>query len=134
MGDRLHNRFVGHQYTLHQVFIPFLQHTVDLLDQNEYGQRQFNSTLQSFRKCKYSRSVQRYTASILLYELTKLFVLQMGVFNAPFFTTWFSTNWTVLFFPIYYCVQLASSRALTPAEILCESVRNFRNSHFTAGQ
>ncbi|XP_065210398.1 solute carrier family 35 member F3 isoform X2 [Planococcus citri] len=58
----------------------------------------------------------------------------MEFYNAPFFTTWFCTNWMVLFFPIYYLAQLASSRALTPTEILCESVRNFRNSRFTAGR
>ncbi|KAL4092506.1 hypothetical protein QTP88_027007 [Uroleucon formosanum] len=53
-------------------------------------------------------------------------------YNAPFFTTWFCTNWTVLFFPLYFFCQLSSPNYQTPTDILGESVRNFRDRGFTA--
>lgn len=53
-------------------------------------------------------------------------------YNAPFFTTWFCTNWTVLFFPLYFFCQLGSPNYQTPTDILGESVRNFRDRGFTA--
>ncbi|VVC31668.1 Hypothetical protein CINCED_3A004366 [Cinara cedri] len=53
-------------------------------------------------------------------------------YNAPFFTTWFCTNWTVLFFPLYFFCQLGSLNYQTATDILGESVRNFRDRGFTA--
>lgn len=58
--------------------------------------------------------------------------LQLMTYNAPFFTTWFCTNWTVLFFPLYFFCQLGSPNYQTPTDILGESVRNFRDRGFTA--
>lgn len=55
-------------------------------------------------------------------------------YNAPFFTTWFCTNWTVLFFPLYMLCRLATSKCEAPSEILTESVRNFRDKGFTAAR
>ncbi|KAE9544327.1 hypothetical protein AGLY_001506 [Aphis glycines] len=57
---------------------------------------------------------------------------QTMTYNAPFFTTWFCTNWTVLFFPLYFFCQLGSPNYQTPTDILGESVRNFRDRGFTA--
>lgn len=138
MGYSLHNSVLGGEYTLHQIPISFVQYYNHVLDDTEYGQCQFHPSLQSLRTCKLVLSSAISTDCVRMDKnLTghgTLFALQMGVFNAPFFTTWFSTNWMVLFFPVYYCVQLASSRALTPAEILSESSELFRNNRYTAGQ
>ncbi|KAJ9582195.1 hypothetical protein L9F63_003461, partial [Diploptera punctata] len=54
-------------------------------------------------------------------------------YDAPFFTTWFCTNWTVLFFPLYFFCRLISTKCKSPGSILRESVRNFRDKGFTAG-
>lgn len=54
-------------------------------------------------------------------------------YNAPFFTTWFCTNWTILFFPLYFLCRIASNRCQTPGEIFSESIRNYRDKGFTAG-
>ncbi|XP_065170768.1 solute carrier family 35 member F3 isoform X2 [Atheta coriaria] len=55
-------------------------------------------------------------------------------YKAPFFTTWFVTNWTMLFFPLYFISRLGSRRCESPADILSESVRDFRDKGFTAGR
>lgn len=55
-------------------------------------------------------------------------------YNAPFFTTWFCTNWTVLFFPLYFFCQLISNRCKSSTDILTESIRNFREKGFTLGK
>lgn len=64
--------------------------------------------------------------------LYRVDALQLMTYNAPFFTTWFCTNWTVLFFPLYFFCQLGSPNYQTPTDILGESVRNFRDRGFTA--
>jgi hypothetical protein len=63
-----------------------------------------------------------------------LLFVQVVSYNAPFFTTWFCTNWTVLFFPLYFICCLISSKCKSPGNILRESVRNFRDKGFTAGK
>ena len=63
-----------------------------------------------------------------------LLITQVVSYNAPFFTTWFSTNWMVLFFPLYFIFCLISTKCESPGNILQESVRNFRVKGFTAGK
>ncbi|XP_031357912.1 uncharacterized protein LOC116181661 isoform X5 [Photinus pyralis] len=55
-------------------------------------------------------------------------------FNAPFFTTWFVTNWTMLFFPLYFLCRLTSQRCKSASDIFSESVRDFRDKGFTAAR
>lgn len=54
-------------------------------------------------------------------------------YNAPFFTTWFITNWTVLFFPLYFITSLTKSKCKSGGKIISDSFRNFREKGFTAG-
>jgi solute carrier family 35 protein F3/4 len=61
-------------------------------------------------------------------------MMQVVPYNAPFFTTWFCTNWTVLFFPLYFICHLISTKCESPGNILLESVRNFRDKGFTPGK
>jgi hypothetical protein len=61
-------------------------------------------------------------------------ITQVVSYNAPFFTTWFCTNWTVLFFPLYFICCLITTKCKSPGNILQESVRNFRDKGFTAGK
>ncbi|CAG9853816.1 unnamed protein product [Phyllotreta striolata] len=53
-------------------------------------------------------------------------------YQAPFFTTWFVTNWTMLFFPLYFLCRLSNRRCQSISEILSESIRDFRDKGFTA--
>ncbi|KAK6629817.1 hypothetical protein RUM43_003637 [Polyplax serrata] len=53
-------------------------------------------------------------------------------YNAPFFTTWFITNWTILFFPLYFVTTLTKSKCDTVGTIVGDSFRNFREKGFTA--
>ncbi|XP_026474662.1 putative thiamine transporter SLC35F3 [Ctenocephalides felis] len=55
-------------------------------------------------------------------------------YDAPFFTTWFCTNWAVLFFPIYALVRMATGKCESPTDIFAESLRAFRDKGFTAGR
>lgn len=55
-------------------------------------------------------------------------------YNAPFFTTWFCTNWTALFFPLYLLCRLVGARCRHGGAILQESARHFREKGFTAAR
>ncbi|XP_044743465.1 putative thiamine transporter SLC35F3 [Chrysoperla carnea] len=70
-------------------------------------------------------------------------------YNAPLFTTWFCTNWTILFFPLYYLYHLIAtthcqkkSTAINNQStnnnnnnhnLFTDSIRNFRERGFTFG-
>lgn len=67
------------------------------------------------------------TASVKQYSESK--------FNAPFFAAWFSTNFMLLFFPIYLLGRLTLSNCNeSPGEVLGNIVRGFRDRGFTAGR
>ncbi|XP_076762212.1 solute carrier family 35 member F3 isoform X2 [Xylocopa sonorina] len=55
-------------------------------------------------------------------------------YNAPFFTTWFCTNWEILYFPVYFLCQSARIKCHTPSEIIADSLRGFRDKGFTGGR
>lgn len=55
-------------------------------------------------------------------------------YNAPFFTTWFCTNWAVLYFPVYFLCRVAKTKCSNPSEIVAESLRGFRDKGFTGGR
>ncbi|CAK9829829.1 Putative thiamine transporter SLC35F3 [Anthophora retusa] len=55
-------------------------------------------------------------------------------YNAPFFTTWFCTNWEILYFPVYFICQSARIKCNTPSEIIAEILRGFRDKGFTGGR
>ncbi|KAG7212859.1 hypothetical protein KM043_002212 [Ampulex compressa] len=55
-------------------------------------------------------------------------------YNAPFFTTWFCTNWEVLYFPVYFLCQATRTRCNSPFEIIAESLRGFRDKGFTGSR
>ncbi|XP_019871517.2 putative thiamine transporter SLC35F3 isoform X1 [Aethina tumida] len=55
-------------------------------------------------------------------------------YQAPFFTTWFVTNWTMLFFPLYFLSRLSTRRCQSVSEIFSESIRDFRDKGFTMGR
>lgn len=59
---------------------------------------------------------------------------QTASYNAPFFTTWFCTNWEILYFPVYFICQSARIKCNTPSEIIAESLRGFRDKGFTGGR
>lgn len=59
--------------------------------------------------------------------------LQRASYNAPFFTTWFITNFTILFFPLYLVCRLMTARCVSWGEVLGECVRGFRDKGFTPG-
>lgn len=55
-------------------------------------------------------------------------------FNAPFFASWFYTNFVVLFFPIYLLGRVAVKKCESPGEILGDVLRGLRDRGFTAGK
>nr|XP_012143178.1 PREDICTED: putative thiamine transporter SLC35F3 isoform X2 [Megachile rotundata] len=55
-------------------------------------------------------------------------------YNAPFFTTWFCTNWEILYFPVYFVCQSVRIKCNAPSEIIAESLRGFRDKGFTGGR
>lgn len=59
---------------------------------------------------------------------------QTIVFNAPFFASWFCTNFSILFFPIYLIGRLTIKKCESPGEILGDVLRGFRDRGLTAGK
>ncbi|CAL1684048.1 unnamed protein product [Lasius platythorax] len=55
-------------------------------------------------------------------------------YDAPFFTTWFCTNWEVLYFPVYFICRAIRTKCVTPSEIIADSLRGFRDKGFTGGR
>lgn len=55
-------------------------------------------------------------------------------FNAPFFVSWFCTNLTILFFPLYLLGRAAMRKCEGPGEILGDILRGFRDRGFTIGK
>ncbi|XP_029161671.1 putative thiamine transporter SLC35F3 isoform X3 [Nylanderia fulva] len=55
-------------------------------------------------------------------------------YDAPFFTTWFCTNWEVLYFPVYFICRATRTKCASPSEIIVESLRGFRDKGFTGGR
>ncbi|KAL3278978.1 hypothetical protein HHI36_016495 [Cryptolaemus montrouzieri] len=55
-------------------------------------------------------------------------------YQAPFFTTWFVTNWTMLFFPLFFMSRLNTKRYESMTDILSECIRNFRDRGLTFGR
>lgn len=55
------------------------------------------------------------------------------IFNAPFFASWFCTNFCILFFPIYYLGRVAFKKC-DGTEVLGDVLRGFRDRGFTIGK
>ncbi|XP_061508719.1 uncharacterized protein LOC1274685 isoform X4 [Anopheles gambiae] len=60
--------------------------------------------------------------------------LTTHVFNAPFFASWFCTNFAILFFPIYILGRVAIKKCDGTGEVLGEILRGFRDRGFTIGR
>ncbi|CAH1118773.1 unnamed protein product [Phaedon cochleariae] len=67
-------------------------------------------------------------------NLTIVQTIYTASYQAPFFTTWFVTNWTMLFFPLYFLCRLSNRRCETMSDIFSESMKDFRDKGFTAGR
>ncbi|XP_071451745.1 solute carrier family 35 member F3 [Hetaerina americana] len=52
-------------------------------------------------------------------------------YNAPFFTTWFCANWTILFFPIYAIGRFLASPCHSSSDLLGDTMQRFRDKGFT---
>lgn len=59
---------------------------------------------------------------------------RITLYNAPFFTTWFCTNWTILYFPVYLIGQSIKSRCSQPSEIISHILRGFRDKGLTGAR
>ncbi|XP_055377257.1 putative thiamine transporter SLC35F3 isoform X3 [Condylostylus longicornis] len=57
-----------------------------------------------------------------------------SVFNAPFFASWFCTNFCFFFFPIYILGRISVRKCDKPGEILGDVLRGFRDRGFTIGR
>lgn len=55
-------------------------------------------------------------------------------FNAPFFASWFCTNFVIFFFPVYLIGRIAVRKCESPSEILGDVLRGLRDRGFTVGQ
>lgn len=70
--------------------------------------------------------------SSAVYNTTK--IRTHNLYNAPFFTTWFCTNWLVFFYPLYMMVMLISNKCKSANDIACDAFRDFREKGFTFGR
>ncbi|XP_073952171.1 solute carrier family 35 member F3 isoform X2 [Choristoneura fumiferana] len=54
-----------------------------------------------------------------------------NLYNAPFFTAWFCTNWLIFFYPIYMIVMLIHNKCKSANDIVYDAFRDFREKGFT---
>ncbi|XP_047517862.1 putative thiamine transporter SLC35F3 isoform X4 [Pieris napi] len=58
-------------------------------------------------------------------------IAKKHLYNAPFFTAWFCTNWLILFYPIYLIVMLIHNKCKSPNSIACNAFNDFKEKGFT---
>lgn len=130
--DDMCNGELGGGNSLHQVFV---------LSQVRRNPR-------DVRQHKFHRRRSASSACELIYFSKFLFLLPSSLtmtyndnysqitlpYDAPFFTTWFCTNWEVLYFPVYFICRATRTKCATPSEIIVESLRGFRDKGFTGGR
>ncbi|CAG9787071.1 unnamed protein product [Diatraea saccharalis] len=56
------------------------------------------------------------------------------LYNAPFFTAWFCTNWLILFYPLYLIVMLIHNKCKSAHDIVFDAFTDFRDKGFTFGE
>lgn len=76
------------------------------------------------------------SSKMLMSQLpTTINIQKQQTFNAPFFASWFCTNFALLFFPIYLLGRVTMRKCDEgPGEILGNVLRGFRDRGFTAGR
>ncbi|XP_068623774.1 solute carrier family 35 member F3 isoform X1 [Battus philenor] len=53
------------------------------------------------------------------------------LYNAPFFTAWFCTNWLILFYPLYLIVMLIHNKCKSAHDIVFDAFSDFKEKGFT---
>lgn len=53
------------------------------------------------------------------------------LYNAPFFTAWFCTNWLILFYPLYLIVKLIHNKCKSANAIIFDAFSDFKEKGFT---
>lgn len=56
------------------------------------------------------------------------------MYNAPFFTAWFCTNWLIFFYPLYLIVMLIHNKCKSTHDIVYDAFTDFRDKGFTFGK
>uniref|UniRef100_A0ABD2X0M1 EamA domain-containing protein n=1 Tax=Trichogramma kaykai TaxID=54128 RepID=A0ABD2X0M1_9HYME len=77
--------------------------------------------------CNYSEDYLNYLKLFYFFQNAR-------IFDASFFTTWFCTNWTILYYPVYFIHQLFKSKCNTPGTILSDTFKGFREKGFSSGR
>lgn len=130
MRDDMRDGELGRGDSLHQVFVLSLQVQQNLADvrHREFLRgRPASSTGELIL-------ISQASSFLLLYDDVYNYLQTTVAYDAPFFTTWFCTNWEVLYFPVYFICQAARTKCATPSEIIAESLRGFRDKGLTGGR
>ncbi|XP_075975873.1 solute carrier family 35 member F3 [Anticarsia gemmatalis] len=53
------------------------------------------------------------------------------LYNAPFFTAWFCTNWLIFFYPLYLIVMLIHNKCKSANDIVFDAFSDFKEKGFT---
>lgn len=64
----------------------------------------------------------------------KFHYLFQQLYNAPFFTAWFCTNWLILFYPLYLIVMLIHNKCKSANDIVFDAFSDFKEKGFTFGK
>lgn len=91
-----------------------------------------NDTTETFRTYHISDMVDNEPKLLPAVTITKS--VGDSEFNAPFFATWFCTNFVLLFFPIFLIGRLLNNCNESPGETLGNVVRGLRDRGFTIGR
>ena len=72
---------------------------------------------------------------VIIFQGCIIYIFQVyQSYNASFFTTWFFTNWTILYFPLYYIHESIRTKCSTPTSMISDSLRAFRDKGLTSGR
>lgn len=99
-----------------------------ITEENTYDGYHYDGSLSE----NLNQSSTTYPSSIL--DDTIKIRTEITMFNAPFFASWFCTNFAFLFFPIYLLGRVALRKCDKPGEILGDVLRGFRDRGFTIGK
>lgn len=94
-----------------------------------------NETNDFFQPIHIPATIPKMSSSVSISSTTRAKHFSDSEFNAPFFATWFCTNFVLLFFPIFLVGRLMTNNCNeSPGEIFGNVVRGFRDRGFTIGR
>lgn len=122
------------------LFLPStkLHHSISSSFRNTLHHHTTSSVLKTltlpYTKFKYKSEEKENTTFKPIKERTSLNETDSQQFQAPFFASWFSTNFVILFFPTYLIFREIARKCGKNTETVDDILRSFRERGYTFGR